>query len=230
MVTQTIQRSFKVLYTKCDKKTKDSLKKIIEDNLDFSSYFDTESPMFKEYIKRTEIKNDLYDSFNVDKLLKKLDKDVLKEVLKFAYECQNGNKLLLITFFTQKKIEDKEFMKELEKNYGIYLDVETFIKEMNQKLSEIKSYHELFNYIGSEFGKDMDDYDILLNSYIKAKDKEYIKTYNNNHGNNRGRGRGDYRGRGRGEFRGRGRGEFRGRGRGEFRGRGRGEYRGRGYS
>ena len=228
IVTQTIQRSFKDLYTKCDKKTKDSLKKIIEDNLDFSSYFDTESPMFKEYIKRTEIKNDLYDSFNVDKLLKKLDKDVLKEVLKFAYECQNGNKLLLITFFTQKKIEDKEFMKELEKNYGIYLDVETFIKEMNQKLSEIKSYHELFNYIGSEFGKDMDDYDILLNSYIKAKDKEYIKTHNNNHGNNRGRGRGDYRGRGRGEFRGRGRGEFRGRGRGEFRGRGRGEFRGRG--
>ena len=131
-------------------------------------------------------------------------------MLKFSFDCQNGNKLLLITFFTQKKIEDKEFMKELEKNYGIYLDVDTFIKDMNQKLAEIKSYHEMFEYIGSDFGKDKDDLDILINSYKKAKEKQYIKPYENNYDNNRGRGRGGYRGRG--EFRGRGKGRGRGRG------------------
>ena len=208
---------FKNLYVKCEKSAKDSLKKLISDNLDFSTYFNTESEYFKHELKKLEIKNDLYDSFKVDKILKKLDKNILEEVLKFAYECQNGNKLLLITFFTQKKIEDKEFMKELEKNYGIYLDVETFIKDMNQKLAEVKSYHELFEYIGSDFGKDMNDLDILVNSYKKAKEKNYIKPYNNNNhidhsgfDRGRGRGRGDFRGRGRG------RGDFRGRGRGGF--------------
>ena len=240
-IEKNMNNYFKHFYRKCEKKNKDSIKKLIIDNLDFASYYETESPFFKEIMKTMEVKNDLYDNFNVDKILIKLDKNILEEVLKYAFECQNGNKLLLITFFTQKKIEDKEFMKELEKNYGIYLDVETFIKEMNQKLSEVKSYHEMFEYIGSDFGKDKNDLDILVNSYKKAKEAEYIRPYENHHFNNN-RGRGDFmgRGRGRGEFRGRGRGgdEFRGRGRGrgrggdEFRGRGRGrggdEFRGRG--
>ena len=220
-IEKNMKNYFKHFYRKCEKKNKDSIKKLIIDNLDFASYYETESPFFKEIMKKMEVKNDLYDNFNVDKILKKLDKNILEEVLKYAYECQNGNKLLLITFFTQKKIEDKEFMKELEKNYGIYLDVETFIKEMNQKLSEVKSYHEMFEYIGSDFGKDENDLDILVNSYKKAKYAEYIRPYENHYFNNN-RGRGDFmgRGRGRGEFRGRGRGgdEFRGRGRGRGRG------------
>ena len=209
-IRKRIEKSMKdyciSFYKKCEKKTKNSIKKLIKDNLDFASYFDTEESCFKNMMKQMEVKNDLYDNFKVDQLLKKLDKKTLEEVLKFAFECQNGNKLLLITFFTQKKIEDKEFMKELEKNYGIYLDVDTFIKDM----TEIKSYHEMFEYIGSDFGKDKDDLDILINSYKKAKEKEYIRPYQNNYDNNRGRGRGGYRGRG--EFIGRGRGRGRGRG------------------
>ena len=207
-IEKNMKDYFKSFYKKCEKKTKDAIKKLIKDNLDFSLYFDTESPYFKEIMKSMEVKNDLYDNFKIDQLLKKLDKKTLEEVLKFAFECQKGNKLLLITFFTQKKIEDKEFMKELEKNYGIYLDVDTFIKDMNQKLSEIKSYHEMFEYIGSDFGKDKDDLDILINSYKKAKEMQYIRKYDNNFNNNRGRGRGGFRGRG--EFRGRGRGRGRG--------------------
>ena len=46
--------------------------------------------------------------------------------------------IFIITFLTAKKIEDKEFMKDLESNYGIYLDVDTFIKEMKQKLKKLK--------------------------------------------------------------------------------------------
>ena len=207
-IEKNMKDYFKSFYKKCEKKTKDAIKKLIKDNLDFSLYFDTEGSYFKEIMKSMEVKNDLYDNFKIDQLLKKLDKKTLEEVLKFAFECQKGNKLLLITFFTQKKIEDKEFMKELEKNYGIYLDVDTFIKDMNQKLSEIKSYHEMFEYIGSDFGKDKDDLDILINSYKKAKEMQYIRKYDNNFNNNRGRGRGGFRGRG--EFRGRGRGRGRG--------------------
>ena len=103
-------------------------------------------------------------------------------------------------------------MKELEKNYGIYLDVDIFIKEMNQKLNEINSLSEMYEYIGSDFGKGKTDLEIIIESYKKAKQKGYIKEpynpnkfygyYNNrggyNKGGNRGRGRGGRGGRGRG--------------------------------
>ena len=72
----------------------------------------------------------------------------------------------------------KEFMKELEDNYGIYLDVDTFIKEMNQKLNEIKSLNEKYKYIGSEFGQDKTDLEIIIESYEKAKEKGYIREPN----------------------------------------------------
>ena len=104
-------------------------------------------------------------------------------------------------------------MKELEQNYGIYLDVDKFIKEMNEKLEEIKSLKDMYNYIGSDFGKDETDLEIILKSYQRAKMKGYIREpYNpssdKSHfrgGNNRGRGnnRGKAgRGRGRGNKRG----------------------------
>ena len=66
-------------------------------------------------------------------------------------------------------------MEELEKNYGIYLDVDTFIKDMNKQLKEITNYHDFFEYIGSDFGKDMNDLDILIHCYKKAKEKKYIR-------------------------------------------------------
>ena len=166
------------------------------------------------------------------------------EIIKYAYETQRGNSLLLITFFAQKKIEEKGFMEELEKNYGIYLDVDNFIIEMNKKLEEIKTYKDLYAYIGSDFGKDKTDMKLIIEAYDKAKEKGYIKPSNNQRidntrnfrggrGFNRGRGNRGFGGRGRGfggrgnrEFRGR---IFRGRGRGDgFRGRGRRGYRGRG--
>ena len=129
--------------------------------------------------------------------------------MKYIFENQKGNKLFIITFFTAKKIEDKEFMKELEKNYGIYLDVDIFIKEMNQKLNEIKNHNEMYKYIGSEFGQDKTDLEIIIESYEKAKKKGYIREPNKKDfrgDNNRGRGnhRGNRGGRGRGKGRGRG--------------------------
>ena len=70
----------------------------------------------KELVNRI-IQNelDLYMKKNVDELLK--DKDILK----YVYESQRGNNLLLITFFAQKKIEEKGFMDELRKKlWDIY--------------------------------------------------------------------------------------------------------------
>ena len=220
-MNEEIKKSFKKYYNDCDKKVKEKLKNILTTRLNISEYFNSKKiPEIAKQNKRYRIESllELYNSYKVEDVLKNLNKDILNDLLKYIFDSQKGNKLLIITFFTQKKIEDKEFMKELQNNYGIYLDVDVFIKEMNQQLNTIDNYHDFFNYIGSDFGKNMNDVDILIHCYKMAKQKNYIKTsYNNNYNqfqNNRG-GRGDFRGRGyRGGGRGRGRGDFRGRGRG----------------
>ena len=85
---------------------------------------------------------------------------------------------MLITFFAQKKIEEKGFMDELEKNYGIYMEVDNFIKEMRQKLDEVKSYGKLFEYIGSKFGKNKTDEELINEAFEKAYLKRYINDNN----------------------------------------------------
>ena len=218
IIKEKMEKNFKDLFCQCSKQSKNKMFKIISQKLQFSEYFDIreEDETIKLYEDKTEIRNYYYDSCKLDEYLKDREIENIDEILQYAFDNQKGNKLLIITFFTQKKIEDKEFMKELEANYGIYLDVETFIKEMNQKLNEIKSFSEMYKYIGSEYGKDLTDLEIIIKSYERAKLKGYIRdqnsstTFNRSQnfrgGYNRGRGRGDFRGKrgGRGTARGRG--------------------------
>ena len=224
-VINGIEKSFKKIYLLCNQKTRETLKKYIIKKLDIENYFYTKDlydieDEFDGKRRETIIyENYYFEQCKVDELLIKLDKKTLKQVLDYAFESQRGNKLLIITFFTRNKIEDKQFMQELEKNYGIYLEVDKFIKDMNQQIKDIKNYNQFFNYIGSDFGKNMTDLDILIHCYKKAREKKYIKNYRNNNNANsqshiniglsfRGRG-GLFRGRGQ-LFR--GRGHFRGRG------------------
>ena len=95
-------------------------------------------------------------------------------------------------------MEEKGFMDKLEKNYGIYLEVDDFIKEMKEKLSEIKTYSQFFQYVGSEYGKNKSDDIIIREAYEKAKLNHYIRDNDNDALNNslnnsgiffRGRGR-----------------------------------------
>ena len=225
-VIEGIKKSFKKIYLLCNEKTRESVKKYIFKKLDFSEYFysnqlwDIEDEYYDDARSTIYYENYIYNKLKVDELLPKLDKNVLKKVLDYAFESQRGNKLLIITFFTRNKIEDEAFIKELQKNYGIYLDVDSFIKEMNNALKSIKNYKQFFNYIGSDFGKNMEELDILTHCYKKAKEKKYITaSYVNNYSSGalpsiRGRG-----GFGRGFGRGLGRGGF-GRGRGRGRGSG----------
>ena len=166
----SITKNFKNLFSRCSREGKDKLKEIISKNLYFPEYFGM--TITKE--------NDMYDNFQVHELLKELEGEKKQEFLDYAFESQKGNKLLLITFFAQKKVEEKGFLEELEKNYGVYLDVDNFIKEMNKKISEIKSYQALFEYIGTDFMKNKykDDLELIIDSYKKALEKNYM-------GNNR---------------------------------------------
>ena len=66
-------------------------------------------------------------------------------------------------------------MEKLEKNYGVYLDVDNFIKKMKTKLNEIKSHEQLFEYLESDFGTGKTNIEIIRDAYEKAKLKGYIE-------------------------------------------------------
>ena len=87
------------------------------------------------------------------------------------------------------------------------MEVDNFIKEMKQKLEEVKSYNELLKYIGSEFGKDQKDTEIIKEAYKKAKNKRYVERTTNLSNERReiNKIRGGFRERGIGRGRGRGR-------------------------
>ena len=225
-VTSMMDNNFKRLFCSCSDEGKNQIKKIINDNLDFSDYF-------------TLMDDELYNNYKVSDILKDNNIKNKDEIVQTAFESQKGNELLIITFFAQKKVDEKGFLQELEKNYGVYLEVDKFIEEMNKKLDEIKTYKQLLEYIGCDIYKDKTDLEIIIDAYDKAKEKDYIGSRIHPRNDNdylitrpprreinwdiRGRGRGRGIG-GRGRGRGRG-GMFHNRGRG----RGRGYYRGRRY-
>jgi ubiquitin-protein ligase len=123
-----------------------------------------------------------YENYKVENLLKNINS---KKLLKFAYSSQRGNHLLLITFIAKKKMEEKNFISELKKNYGVYINVNSFIEEMKQKLKEINSYSALYKFIGCDLLDNLTEKEYLIQSYVKAKNKQYIKKYqNNNYSNN----------------------------------------------
>ena len=203
-IKRRMNKSFKKLFNQCSYDSRKKISTLIMKNLNFSKYFCD----FAIYDSKYELR--------IDELLQVKNIKDLDKILEYAFKSQRGNSLLIITFFAQKKMEEDGFLEELEKNYGVYLDVDNFIKEMNLKLKEINSFKKMFEYIGSEFGSDMDDLKIIIEGYQRARKKGYIRRDNinsaiqrNRRGNNNIRG--SYRGRGgRGRYRGiyRGRGDY----------------------
>ena len=179
--------------------------------------YEFKNKIYEEY--KTKI-NDVNVSEILNYLSKNKNKEITKEFIYFSYENLNENKVLLLSFFfLQKKMKEKDFMEKLEKYYGACVDLDNIKKEMEEKLNEIKTYKQLFEYLGSEFGKNEDDIDIIKNTYEKAKkigllenNNKIILDINEIPNNNIERGR-IRRGRGRDEVRGRIR-NIRGRGRG----------------
>ena len=226
------ENNFHILFNKAHWTTRFEVYKFLIEkgkNTNFKDFFEV-SKGDKEYPRLLALKEkELIKTLLKQKrqtFLNKNEKELLNndDYLKCVYPSQRGNNLLLITFFAQKKTEEKDFMNKLEQNYGIYLEVDDFIKEMKKLLSEVKSYSQLFEYVGSEFGKNKSDAELIRYAHEKASSMNYIGGDNNNNSGNIFRGIGIIgRGRGmRGIERGRGmRGSERGRGM-----RGRGRYRG----
>ena len=121
-----------------------------------------------------------YDKLKVDNLLSKIKSKNSKEVLKYAFTLQKGNQLLLITFMTKNKMDEENFMDKLKKNYGVFLEVESFLKEMKKQLNEIQSYKSLYKFINCNILNNKSEIEYFIESYQKAKNKSYIKIYKNN--------------------------------------------------
>ena len=121
-----------------------------------------------------------YDKLKVDNLLSKIKSKNYKEVLKYAFTLQKGNQLLLITFMTKNKMDEENFMDKLKKNYGVFLEVESFLKEMKKQLNEIQSYKSLYKFINCNILNNKSEIEYFIESYQKAKNKSYIKIYKNN--------------------------------------------------
>ncbi len=160
MAKERIVYSFKDLYNECTYWSQNKIKTIIMKEMKFNYFFDEE-----------EFKNNLYESYGVNEILKEKNNNNIDEVLKYAFESQRGNQLLIIILMSFKKIEEKGFIEGLEKNYGVYLKVDEFMTEIKQKLNQIKSYKMLYEEMGSELGKDKTELEILMELYEKAKKK-----------------------------------------------------------
>ena len=166
-----ITYSFKKLYNECSDWGRNKLNNLIKENMRFGDFFIEDEK---------DIRAGLYDACQVNEILKGNDENTpqMRDVLKYAYESQKGNQLLLITFLVLNKLGEQGFMEELEKNYGIYVEVDSFFLEMKKKLKEIKSYKELYEFIKVDLGKDKTELEIIVDAYEKAKQKRYIRDPN----------------------------------------------------
>ena len=173
MAKEQITKSFKNLYNQCSNLSRSKINQLILRFMNFSDFFEEDKKEMNSWIYQHYNVNDFLKAFKNEK-----ENENLNEVLKYAYESQRGNQLLLITFYALKKIKENGFMEELEKNYGIYLKVDDFMNELKKKLNEIKTYKSLYDYIGTEFGKDKSDLELLIEGYERAKTKGYVRDPN----------------------------------------------------
>ena len=117
-------------------------------------------------------------SNSIELILKNLKNEQTQTLLKFGFNSHRGTKLLIITWIAKNKINDKNFLEKLEKNYGVLLneDVKEIMNEIKIKLKEINSYSKLFEFIGCTLLNDnYKEIDLYKICYKKAIEKGYFK-------------------------------------------------------
>ena len=128
-------------------------------------------------LKNDELEPEDYLGTNqVDELFEKIDKKHHLEIVYKLYDVSKDN-LLLITTLAQMKMNQKGFLSQLEQNFGVYMDIEALMKEINQKIKEVKCYKDLFDFMKADVVfKLEDEYEAIIKSYQKAREKKYIRT------------------------------------------------------
>ena len=136
----------------------------------FSDFFEEDETLMRDR---------LYESFQVDELLKNNENSHdMGEILKYAYESQKGNQLLLITFAVLKKLVEEGFIAELERDHGIFVKVDAFVEDIKKSLKDVKSYKELYDCIGTDIGNGKSELELIIDAYEEAKKKRYIRDPN----------------------------------------------------
>ena len=161
-------QNFKTFLDQCSEEGKARLKDILINNL-----------ILQDYFEPIQIKEDqLYDSYYIIELLKDINNPKIKEeIIKLAFKIIENNGSLIAIFLIHKKIKEKNFLENLEKNYGVYLEAENFIMELKDKLSEIQTFKAFFDFIGVEkdrLDKYRDDFELLIEMYQLAIEKGLI--------------------------------------------------------
>ena len=115
-IKKTICTSFKSFIYYSDKNTREKLKEIIVKNINFYKYIEFEK--FFTY--------DLNDYHDRKKKMK----------------MQNIFIKLFFLLYIKKKINDKNFLNELENNFSVFLDIDETIKKLNEIITNIDIYSE----------------------------------------------------------------------------------------
>ena len=165
MAKEKIKYDFKELFNECGKWGKSKLRTFILKNMHFKNYFN---------VDEEELKDQLYEECKVDQIMKKNPSKV-NEIIRKAFNSQKANHLLIITFFSLRRMKEKNLFEEQEKSYDIYNKIEEIMKELRQKLKEVQSYKALCECLDTDLGKGKNEMDIIAEAYQRAKNKGYIE-------------------------------------------------------
>lgn len=187
-VVKQFRKNFRKLFNKTNVSTRSAVyKRLLESgklNL-YEGFFEISNEGKEECSNRLiEKEKELCEKLieeKIPEILKKTKEELIddEDYLNSVFPTQRGNKLLLVAFFAHKKTQEKGFMDKLESNNGIFLDINNFVEEMNKELSEIKTYSQFYEYLGSEYGKNKTDVDLIKEAYEKAVLKNYIRENDN---------------------------------------------------
>jgi len=139
-IKRIICTSFKKFINNSDKNTREKLEKIIVENIKFYDHIE-----FEKFVNQKELNDE--------------SNEKMKGIL---------NNLIFLLYI-KKKINEKNFMKELENNFSIYLDIDEPIKELN----------EIINNKDINFDKEIGNLDEISNKIIKIIKEILILDFNN---------------------------------------------------
>jgi hypothetical protein len=173
-ISNNFRTKFNEYLKKCTNDSRDEISTILKEKF---TYYDLIKILPEQTLDFINFNKSDYEKKNVDKILKLVDIKYQNDLLNKFFDCQKGNKLLIISYLARKKIKTKGFLEELERNYGVLLNVSDFIKEIQINLKEIKSYKKLFEFVNCDLIKKLSEFDFIIKTYDLAKKKGYIKTF-----------------------------------------------------